>query len=186
MLPETLRFDGSQFCMACGMCCNGVLHAYTSIHPNEADLVRSLGLAVLPRKGALSFKQPCRLYKRQRCSNYPCRPSACKDYRCALLQKYLSEELSLEKAGQIIQRSRELFSSLRDQLPRGYSFNRLRTKLDHKWNSGQSIFGSDELLQANADLLLTLAKLNGHLQRHFIKSKQSKGLSPFVEEQPPH
>jgi len=179
MLRESLKIDSSKFCLLCGLCCNGVLHAYTSVHPNEAELVRTLGLAVVPRSGALSFKQPCRLYKRQCCSNYPGRPSACKDYQCALLKKYLSGELSLETGAQIIQRAKALFAALRDQLPQGYSYDQLRTALDHEWDSRQDIFGSDELHQENASLHLTLAKLNRYLQRHFGKPKQKAVLSEF-------
>jgi uncharacterized protein len=172
MPSKTLKIDDSRFCLACGLCCNGILHAYASVHPNEVELVRSLGLAVVPRRGALSFKQPCRLYQRQRCSNYSSRPSACKNYRCALLNKYLAGELSLEKGGRIIQRARVLFAAVLDQLPHGYSLSQLRSELDHEWDSGRGLLGSDELRQANAAILLTLAKLNRYLQRHFGKPKQ--------------
>jgi uncharacterized protein len=174
MLRKSVKLNSSQFCLACGLCCNGVLHAYTAVHPNEVELVRTLGLAIVPRRGALGFQQPCQLYQRQRCSNYLCRPSSCKDYRCALLQKYLAGELSAEKAEQIIQRSKELFAVLLEQLPSGYSFDQLRTALDQEADSSQGIFGSDELRQANAPLLLTLAKLIRYLQRHFGKTKKRK------------
>lgn len=171
MLRETLKFGSSQFCLSCGFCCDGMLHTYTSIHPNEVALVRSLGLAVAPRRGALGFKQPCRLYKKHRCSKYPFRPSACKDYQCALLRNYLAGELRAETGAKIIQRARELTTALMDQLPPGYSLNQLRIAWDHEWDSGQGMFGSDELRQANASVLLTLAKLHRYLKRHFIKPK---------------
>jgi hypothetical protein len=167
MLHESLKLDSSQFCLACGLCCNGMLHAYASIHPNEVEAVRTLGLEVVPRNGALGFKQPCRLYQSQRCSNYPCRPSACKDYRCALFEKYLAGELSLEKARHIIQRSRELFASIQHLLPPGYSFDQLRISLDLEWDSGRGIFGSDKLREENAAILLALSKLMRYLKRHF-------------------
>jgi uncharacterized protein len=169
MRHESMKNDSSQFCLTCGLCCNGVLHAYTAIHPNEVELVRTLGLEVLPRKGALGFPQPCRLYQNQRCSNYLSRPSSCKDYRCALLQKYLAGELKAEVAAQIIQQSNALYATLLSQLPVGHSFAQLRTALDHEGDSGQDILGSDELRPPNTALLLALAKLMRYLQRHFGK-----------------
>jgi uncharacterized protein len=164
--------NSSQLCLTCGLCCNGVLHAYTAIHPNEVELVRTLGLEVVPRKGALGFQQPCRLYQRECCSNYLSRPSSCKDYHCALLQKYLAGELKAEAAAQIIQRSNALYCALLAQLPAGYSFDQLRTALDHEGDSGQGISSSVELHLPDADLLLALAKLMRYLQRHCGKPKQ--------------
>jgi len=169
MLHESLKIESSTFCLACGLCCNGVLHPYTSVHPNEVELVRSIALKVVPRKGALGFQQPCQLYQKQRCSNYLCRPSACKNYQCALLKKHLAGELKAEAGVQIIQRSKDLFAALLGQLPTGYTFDQLRAALDHEGDSEQGIFGSGELRQANAPLLLALAKLNRYLQRHFGK-----------------
>lgn len=174
MRRESNKSNSSEFCLTCGLCCNGVLHAYTSIHPNEVALARSLGLAVVPRKGALGFKQPCRLYKKQRCSNYLNRPSSCKDYQCALFQKYLAGELKTEAAGQIILRSKELFAALLEQLPPGYSFDQLRTTLDHEGDSALAVLGSDEPRQAKAPLILALSKLMRYLQRHFGKPKKRK------------
>jgi hypothetical protein len=174
MRRESIKNNGSQFCLTCGLCCNGVLHAYTSIHPNEVDLARSLRLTVVPRKGALGFKQPSRLYQNQRCSRYLRRPSSCKDYQCALFQKLLAGELKTETAVQIILRSKELFTALLDQLPPSYSFDQLRNALDHEGDSDLGVLGLDELRQANAQLVLALSKLMRYLQRHFGKPKQRK------------
>jgi hypothetical protein len=174
MRRKPMKSNSSEFCLTCGLCCNGVLHAYTAIHPNEVDLARSLRLTVLPRKGALGFKQPCRLYKNQRCSKYLCRPSSCKDYQCALLRKYLAGELKAAAAEQVIQQSKKLFAALLEQLPPGCSFDQLRTALDHEGDSALGILGSDELRQANAPLILELSKLMRYLQRHFGKPKQRK------------
>jgi uncharacterized protein len=172
MRRESMKTNSSQFCLTCGLCCNGVLHAYTAIHPNEVELVRTLGLTIVPRKGALGFQQPCRLYQRQRCSKYLSRPSSCQEYQCALLQKYVAGKLKAEAAAKIIQRSNALYAALLGQLPDDYSFDQLRTALDHDDDSAQGILASDELLQENAPLLLTLAKLMRYLQRHFGKTKQ--------------
>jgi uncharacterized protein len=164
-----MKSHSSQFCLSCGLCCNGTLHAYTSIHPDEVDSVRILGLEIVPRRGALGFQQPCRLYQNQCCSNYDCRPSACKDYQCALLHKYLVGELKAEAAAQIIQRSKELFAALLRQLPAGYSFAQFRTSLDHEEDLGQGLIDADELLRTNRALLLTLSKLIRYLEKHFGK-----------------
>jgi hypothetical protein len=167
-----MKSDGSQFCLRCGLCCNGVLHAYTSIHPDEVELVQTLGLTVVPRKGALGFRQPCLLYQSQRCANYLCRPSSCKEYQCALLQKYLAGEVKPDDAVKVIQRSQELFAELLRQLPAGYSFNQLQSALDQEDESGEDVFGFSEPGRVNADLLFALGKLIRYLQRHFGKPRQ--------------
>ena len=157
----------SQFCRACGLCCNGVLHPYTSIHPDEVDLVRTFGLTIVPRKGTLSFPQPCALYKKGLCSNYPHRPSACRAYECALLKKYLAGETDLQSGVPIIQESKERYAALLHRIPDGYSFDQLRTALDSEADSDRDAVGANALRQTHAAVFHELLQFIEHLLRHF-------------------
>jgi Fe-S-cluster containining protein len=175
MPNQPLEPNGSLLCLACGFCCNGVLHAYAVVKPSKIESVRGLGLTVETFGDNLGFRQPCPLYREGRCSDYPNRPSTCKTYRCALLKKYLAGEITCELGVQIIQRAEELLATVLEQLPPGYSFAQLRKEIDQDWNSGRGLFGSPELRQANAEFLLTMAKLMRYLQRYFGKKpKETK------------
>jgi len=174
MPNEPLEPNGSLFCLTCGLCCNGVLHAHAVIKSKDIEPAHALGLTVEAFGDNLGFRQPCPLYQKQRCSAYPNRPPTCKAYQCALLKKYLAGEITCELGMQTIQRAEELFATVLEQLPPGYSFAQLRKEIEQGWDSGRGLFGSPELRQANAVFLLALAKLIRYLHRHFEKPKETK------------
>jgi uncharacterized protein len=164
--------DGSALCLACGMCCNGVLHTHAQVEPDELDLVRALGLTVETFNDHLGFCLPCPLYCEQRCSIYTAtRPHTCGAYQCRLLKKYLAGEIAREQGAQIVQRTRELLAAVLAQMPAGYSFNDLQRAMEQEWNSGRGAFGSVEIRQANASFLLALGTLIVYSHKHFGKPK---------------
>ncbi len=166
--------DGSSLCLACGLCCNGVLHAHTALKPDDAEHVRRLDLAVETFGDHIGFRQPCPLYREDRCSVYPDHPRTCRAYQCDLLKKRLAGEITHEQALQIVQRVRELFADVVAYLPEGYSFEQLRRDMDEAWDSGDGLLGSPEQRQTNAELLLAVAKLTRYLHRHFEKPRKSQ------------
>lgn len=165
--------NGSSLCLACGLCCNGVLHARTVVKPDDVEHVRTLGLTVETVGDHSGFRQPCPLYRAHRCSIYPDRTPTCKAYQCDLLKKRLAGEITFEQALQAVQRAEDLFADVVDHLPRGYSFAQLRREMDEAWDSGRGLVGSPEQRQTNAKLLLAAAKLTGYLHKHFGKPKES-------------
>lgn len=165
---------GSSLCLACGLCCEGILYTHAVVKPDEIEHVRALGLTVETFGDTLGCRQPCPLYREQRCSAYPNCLSICKVYQCVMLKNYLAGGITCEEGLQTVQRARELLAAVLEQLPVGYSFDQLRKEMEQDWDSGRGIFGSAELRQANAAFLLTLAKLTRYLHRHFGKPKEGK------------
>ena len=170
-----VKSDGSRLCLACGLCCEGVLHAHAVVKPDEIKHVRALGLTVEALRDGLIFPLPCPLHQDRRCSIYTTtRPHVCGAYQCDLLKKFLAGTLSLEQGTQIVQRARELLKDVIAQLPTGYSFEELRRQLDQEWDSAHGLFGSAEMRRENAQFLLTVAKLKMYLRKHFGKPKGNK------------
>ncbi len=162
------QLEGSSLCLACGLCCEGVLHAQALVRPNEIEPVRALGLSVETCGADLWFRLPCPLYQDNRCSIYAAtRPQTCVAYRCRLLDRYLAGEVTREQGVQIVQRTRTLLADVLQQLPAGYSFGELRKDLERNWDSGRGVAGSAGARQGSAALLLAVARLAVYLRRHF-------------------
>jgi hypothetical protein len=176
MLPShSPEPNGSSLCLACGLCCSGVLHCYAVIKPGEIDRVRAMGLTIVPFRGALGFPLPCHLYREDHCSVYAeTRPDICGAYQCDLLRRYLAGALTLEQCRRTVQRMRELLADVIPQLPAGYSFAKLRQEFDENWDCGPGVLGSAESRQANLDLLLAVTKLARYSRKHFGASNESK------------
>lgn len=166
--------DGSSLCLACGMCCDGTLHAHVVVEPNEIARVSALGLKVEAQGDSLGFRQPCPLYRGPQCSIYANHPATCRTYQCKLLKEFLAGALTLEQATHKIRRARELVADVIAHLPPEYSFEGLRRSLDQDWDSGRGMFGSAEVRNRNAPFLLLFAKLTMYLRRHFRAGKKIK------------
>jgi Putative zinc- or iron-chelating domain len=170
-----IELGGSALCLACGVCCDGVLHSHAIVKPGESDHVRALGLTVETFNDHLGFLLPCPLYREHRCSIYTAtRPHICGAYQCRLLKKYLAGAITYEQSTQIIQRTRELLAVALAQMPAGYSFNDLQRAMEQEWDSGRGAFGSAEMRQANAGFLLALGTLIVYSRKHFGKPKDRK------------
>ena len=80
---------GSELCLACGVCCRGVIYPDALIEPDELELVDATELPVHQNSdGADVFKLPCQYHKDvdNRCSIYDNRFHVCRRYECDLLK----------------------------------------------------------------------------------------------------
>jgi hypothetical protein len=103
----SVECNGSTLCLACGLCCDGVLHAQTVVKLHEIERMRTLGLTVEALRDGLGFRQPCSPYRGQRCSVYPNHPPTCQTYQCDLIKKHLAGTITYEQGTQIVQRTRD-------------------------------------------------------------------------------
>ena len=172
--------DASTLCLACGLCCNGVLHPYAHVAAAERDFVQSLGLTVAPFGSELGFTLPCSLFQGGRCSTYAqARPRTCIGYRCKLLKQYLAGPVSLDQAGLIIRRTRELLAEVITHMPAGYSFEQVWRELGQDWDGGEGMFQSPLIRQMNGQWLLSVVKLLRYSQKHFDnKGSTGRGNAP--------
>jgi len=164
-------------CLACGLCCNGVLHTQVQVAPEHLPLVSRLGLTVEEFDDhSVGFRQPCVLYERNRCSAYPHHPPACKAYRCALLRRYEAGDVTLDDGLAIVDRAKELLTGdVEHQHTTGaFSWDSLRRDLAQCWDSEHGLLGSGALRGANAALMIRAAALHLFLQRHFWPAGKTK------------
>ncbi len=148
--------NGSSLCLACGLCCTGVLHPHAGLAPGETELAQSLGLTVEPLEEPSHFCLPCPLHLNHRCSVYTAlRPRVCGDYRCSLLNKLLAGEISLAQGLQIVGRAHDLLAEVSAHLPPGLTFAHFRPE--------EAPVGPGD----DPGRLLAIVKLARYLQKHF-------------------
>ena len=95
-------------CTKCGLCCNGSFLADIEISREEALRLEAGGLEVEEEDGNALLIQPCAALKGKRCSIYAYRPKCCRTFECLLLKRARQGEVSVVKAGEMIERARTL------------------------------------------------------------------------------
>jgi Fe-S-cluster containining protein len=117
-----------RLCLACGLCCNGVLFKDVKLQPgDDAVKLQTLGLPLRSGRGAenhtssaqatlrkLKFTQPCAaLCADNRCHIYADRPVRCRQFECALLKAALARKVEVEAALRTIRIARERAEQVR-------------------------------------------------------------------------
>jgi len=73
-------------CLACGICCNGVLFGDVVLQSGDQPArMRTWGIPLAARRGKLRFPQPCAAFGGDHCGIYAGRPRYCRDFECGLL-----------------------------------------------------------------------------------------------------
>ncbi len=91
-------------CLACGMCCNGIIFADVQLQPGDkASELKHLGLRIISSRakpnretvtvgnvpaGKLKFCQPCTAFDGSKCKIYENRPAYCRGFECLLLNRF--------------------------------------------------------------------------------------------------
>lgn len=97
-----------QLCLACGLCCSGVLFKDLVLTAAEAAALRSARLPVAQLYGRARLRQPCpALDATHHCRIYPQRPGRCRQFECRLLQRVRSGQLQPAAALQCIEQTRQ-------------------------------------------------------------------------------
>lgn len=175
-MPQTASI-AEQLCLACGLCCNGVIFA--DVQLQRGDDVAGLDLAGLPlsknKTGKTKFPQPCAAWKNCRCQIYTMRPRHCRDFECALLESVHGGWTTVDSALRTIRTAkrqadkvRELLRQLGDadeQMALSLRFRRVKKRME-----------SSDLDEETADIFgqLTLAvhELNVLLSEAFYPGAQ--------------
>jgi hypothetical protein len=95
--------DGQALCQSCGLCCDGTLFAQVKLtSKDDVPLLRAAGIDVDSTASRPSFRLPCACHRDGLCHVYDRRPDKCASYRCRLLKRYESGEVSHAAALEII------------------------------------------------------------------------------------
>ncbi len=104
--------ERSDLCLACGLCCQGVLHDLVPLDEDELTSAHKLRLPVVESPLRLAFRLPCPRLDDRRCTVYPERPRTCQSYACDLLRAYgageVDEETALDRIRQVREESAEV------------------------------------------------------------------------------
>jgi hypothetical protein len=165
-MAEARSPDGSALCLACGLCCEGVLHTYAIATPVDIRRLRKLGLKVEPFGNHDGFRLPCPLYKDHRCSVYPPRLHACQSYRCDVLSQCLAGHLTLAEGKALVEGARALLAD--PALATGQPFEQMRVSA-REAEARAGLLHTPEAWAAHAAWQLAVERLELYLQRHFNK-----------------
>ncbi len=99
--------DRSALCLACGLCCQGVLHDLVPLEEDELALAGRLRLPVVESPLRLAFSLPCPRLDARRCTVYLDRPRTCAAYACELLRAYGAGEIDVATALARVSATRE-------------------------------------------------------------------------------
>ena len=107
MVPIDMAIE--RLCLACGLCCNGVLFRDVELQPgDDAVKLEALGVPLETLRCKMRFPQPCSaLCADNRCRIYADRPARCRDFECALLKAVSAETLEMGAALLTIQHTRK-------------------------------------------------------------------------------
>jgi uncharacterized protein len=168
-------------CLACGLCCNGVIFANVGLQPGDnAERLRSLGLPVAaPRAPHPPYaSQPCAALERCRCGIYSDRPEYCRRFQCVLLKGVVAGRTQPAEALRIIgvaldraERVRRLLRTLGDceeQVALSVRFRRTSTRL-----KGQDL--SEEAADTYGQLTLAVHDLNLLIGKAFYPGDARRG-----------
>lgn len=163
------RPDGSALCLACGMCCRGVLHGWARLEAGEEPAASAAGLDVFVGEQGPAFRLPCPRLAGTACEIYGHRPSTCSGYRCRLLDQYLDGEVTLDGAQALVARARDQEDEI-SSLSGGVAFPELR----RRWRLGLGAFtpGKERSAAEGQRLYLLVSALCDFLDRHFVLARE--------------
>lgn len=118
MLSPDVTAAASRLCLACGMCCNGVLfHIVRLQQVDSVKRLESLGMKINRKKKEPYFNQPCRFLEDCTCQIYQDRPSRCRFFECQQIKKLSFDETSEKQAAEIIALARSKVAWVEKLLP---------------------------------------------------------------------
>jgi uncharacterized protein len=163
--------NASALCLACGLCCNGVLYKHVPMHFEHVALVRRVGLTVeADDAGAPRFPLPCPLHLDNACSVYANRPPPCESFQCALLRKFEAGDVTIEESLAIVRTARSLIGQ---EPSAAAQFVTRRGVLAGSWDSRQNAAAPADGARPDEEFALRAAALEVFLKKHFRLPKQS-------------
>ena len=160
-----------ELCLACGLCCNGVLFRDVELQPgDDPAALLSLGATVQRLKTKTRFPQPCvALCHDNRCRVYAERPQRCRAFECALFKAVAAGTTSTPDALRAIRTARQRAEKVRrllrelgdadEQRPLSRRFNRMRRRFESEGLDEEraDLFGQLTLAVHDLNLLLSEA-----------------------------
>lgn len=160
--------DTTTLCLACGICCEGVLHNHATADAEELKRIEGLGVSLYEKQDYPAFALPCPCHVDRCCTVYDQRPAACEAYKCSLLQAAQEGKRSFSEAHRIVEQAREVMGRIYETIGR-------RDKELRIWDQARNFLSErreesaseDAFRRGNAALMLDLNVLALLCGRHF-------------------
>ena len=164
--------DEGSICIGCGFCCDGTLHGFARIEPDDEAAALALGLSLVEDGPRTIFHMPCPKFDCGKCVVYDQRPNVCRGYRCKLRIDVDEGRMTAVEARDRIAVAKDLIAAvaefgtnLRTPAERLTLWRELRGGL-------QQSEGEEKSRQARA--ILAITALNHYLDRWFRKTKSTE------------
>jgi hypothetical protein len=162
---------GSELCMSCGFCCQGILHLNAIIDKDEIDKLEKLGLEHLVQSsGDDCFPLPCKFFINNKCSIYSSRLSPCISYRCKLLEGLLNGDMNFADCKKIIKDVKNLIDSIQNQLPANFCLGNIRQEIEKSLSLSKK--GLLSTKRFNFALIMDLAKIDIISKKYFFSEEE--------------
>jgi len=152
---------GSQLCLRCGLCCQGVMEKAAVLEPNEIELANELKLEYfMTSDGIYKFHLPCPLVNENVCTVYDNRhPSVCSEFQCLLLDQLLNDEISLEASLIIVHKIKKYINLIKEKTSSIDKSKSFMDTVQECWDSQQDL---------NEELFFDLAACRYLIFRHIM------------------
>lgn len=153
-------------CLACGLCCNGVLFNRARAQPDEFAAMNQVGLETGQgsREEGAFFKLPCHHLDGCRCTIYETRFRICRDFSCALLTGLQQGEVAQAEAQKVVADAKAMVDRV-SALDPSLKFADARIQLQLKGPFAGA--ETPEARQAAGRVYVEMAALERYLDRHF-------------------
>jgi len=157
-------------CVGCGLCCNGTMNGLARVHDGEKDRIAALGVGFTTIGEKSWFHLPCPAVTAEGgCGMYQDRFTICRSYRCSLLQRYQSREITLEEAQGKVRAARKLVAEVAAEDPEA-AIERRRQEI-------ASALGGSSPDAAGRSRLMKIMMLEMFLDRWFRTEKWRRSTS---------
>ncbi len=168
-----------RLCLACGLCCNGVLFADVRLAPDDAiEPLQAAGIPVRQRAKSCRFSQPCvALQANGACAVYADRPAMCRQFECGVLKDVAAGELSeagalrqIRRAQTLAERVRTLFAASGNHQDHRPLTKRYQTVM----RQPIALADGDEAGDRRGELMLAVHELMALLHARFLRAGQPR------------
>jgi Fe-S-cluster containining protein len=142
-------------CLSCKLCCTNGLFGSVPVEADEVDRMKAHRLPLVQRDDEWTMPFPCAAHD-GRCSIYPDRPSACREYACSVLIAVSAGQMPELEGRSLLDRANALVANLRGRIP---GKRNLWADVDEYCDD------SPQWRLAHADLLFDLFELRTLLRR---------------------
>lgn len=169
ILIPRITSPAQSLCVRCGLCCDGTIFQRARLAPeDDRTLLAAIGILPVSTAQGEGFRLPCHHHRQRICTIYASwRPQVCHSFRCSVLRRLDSGELSLDEACEVVTHTVNVADRVWAQMrQRAGVLDEPLQKLFCDWEASQGA-GDSAWRRDHAAFLLEYAGLQLRLDRDF-------------------